>query len=45
MEPNFALNLVPFIQEGFEITSILKAAVPPSNLSFKGAALLSVDVF
>jgi hypothetical protein len=45
MEPNFALNLVPFMQEGFEITSILKAAVPPSNLSFKGAALLSVDIF
>lgn len=45
MEPNFALNLVPYIDEGFEITSILKAAVPATNLSFKGSAVLSVDLF
>ncbi|MFT5435159.1 MAG: hypothetical protein ACI9OJ_005876 [Myxococcota bacterium] len=44
LTPNRALNLVPYIVEGFEVTSTLVARVPPSDLTLEGTATLSVDL-
>ncbi len=43
-EVNRALNLVPYILEGFQIASELDAVVPPADVSFKGTARLSIDL-
>ncbi len=41
---NRALNLVPYIVEGFEVVSVLNAVVPERHTTFQGTAVLSVDL-
>jgi hypothetical protein len=41
---NRAVNLVPYILAGFEITSELRARVPEDRVSFDGVANLLVDI-
>lgn len=41
---NRALNLLPYIVEGFDVISELRARVPPDDVSFAGKAFLSVDL-
>ena len=42
--PNRALNLVPYILEGFQATSDVRARVPASDVTLDGTATLSVDL-
>jgi len=43
--PNRALNFVPYILEGFQVTSEVTARVPATDVTFDGRAVLSADVF
>ena len=45
MTVDSSLDLLPYIREGFEVTSVLNGRVPAADLSFSGHIVLGVDVF
>ena len=39
------VNLLPYVQEGFEVRSVLDGRVPAADLSFQVDMTISIDVF
>lgn len=43
-ETDTSVDLLPYVQEGARLSSAARARVPPDDVTFVGAALLSVEV-